>query len=214
MLSMPPSGTAHAVFGCCMMMQTWPLWPCTMRIQTMCIMSGLPSPHGKKNWRHTMRRLENSPEDREKSWKTRCNCAKMIKHVENLYSCCAVEFGAERSSSAGSTEEKGHFFVSIDDLIRGACIAISFKRSSAMALYHSTNFYHSCFPVCKRAQIHHRMEEVMVRMVFFSILLQGPYQDHAPILPWRRRQPAGSAKGSATIPWGKGIPWDTAILDA
>lgn len=104
----------------------------------------------------------------------------MIKHVEHLYSCCAAEFGAERPSSAASTKKRCHFFVSIisiDDLIRGACIAIAYKRICAMA------FYHSCFPVCKKAQIHHIMKEVMVRHDVFWILLQGPYQDNAPILP-------------------------------
>lgn len=144
-------------------------------------------------WRTLPKIVKTSP----KTW---CNSAKMIKHVENLYSCCAAEFGAECPSSAASTKKRCHFFVSIisiDDLIRGACIAIAYKRICAMAFYHSCFPLFSCLQESSNSPHHERGHGEAARHDVFWILLQGPYQDNAPILPWRRRQPAGSEKGSA-----------------
>ena len=173
------------------------LWPCG----SMCIMSGLPSPHGKKNWRHTMQPLENSPEDREQNhqkpdailqkwsnmWKT-CTAAVPLSLVQNVPAQLPPRKKGVISSSTLS--ELMTWFV--EHVLR--------FRTNESVQWIAMAFYHSCFPVCKKAQIHHIMKEVMVRPVrhdVFWILLQGPYQDNAPILPWIRRQPAGSEKGSA-----------------
>ena len=232
MLSMP-SRTAHGdvLFGCCMIMQIKTM---TMRIHVHHVRTSKPPREeelaayyaafgelSRRSWKHHQK-PDAIPQKWSNMWKT-CTAAVPLSLVQNVPAQLPPRKKGVISSSALSALMT--WFV--EHVLR--------LRTNESVQWHFTILVFHCFPVCKKAQIHHIMKEVMVRqrgMMFFGFFSKVHTKTTHPFYredvdnPLAPRKAAQSHTCSriqvldstvpcvhrklSTIPWGTGIlvPWE------